>query len=111
MGLTVMPAATRDRLARARLTYNDVGATAGDLPARYHHLTRRVMIGYGHQAFANAASALAGWRVHLRAGLSVAASAQTATPGTVALLGLGIGPLRLAAPCRVVYTVDEPRRR
>jgi uncharacterized protein (UPF0548 family) len=29
-------------------------------------------------------------------------------PGTVAILGFGIGPLILQAPCRVVYTVDEP---
>jgi hypothetical protein len=32
-------------------------------------------------------------------------------PGAVVILGLGIGSLRLQAPCRVVYMVDEPRRR
>jgi uncharacterized protein (UPF0548 family) len=32
-------------------------------------------------------------------------------PGAVVILGLGIGPLRLRAPWRVVYVVDEPRRR
>jgi uncharacterized protein (UPF0548 family) len=110
MGLTVMPNATRDRLAEARLTYSEVGATAGELPARYHHLTRRVMIGHGHRVFADAAIAIATWQVQLRAGLGVSASAQTAIPGTVAMLGLGIGPLRLSAPCRVVYAVDQPRR-
>jgi uncharacterized protein (UPF0548 family) len=26
------------------------------------------------------------------------------------MLGLGVGPLRVAAPCRVVYVVDDPRR-
>lgn len=30
---------------------------------------------------------------------------------TVLILGLGIGPLRVDAPCRVAYGVDEPRRR
>src|SRR5262249_31268900 len=110
MALTIMPAATRDRLAESRLTYSEVGATAGELPARHHHLTRRVMIGRGPQVFADAAADVAGWQVQLRAGLTVSASAPTATPGTVAVLSLGVGPLRLGAPCRVVYAVDEPRR-
>jgi len=110
MALTIMSAATRDRLAESRLTYSEVGATAGELPARHHHLTRRVMIGRGPQVFADAAADVAGWQVQLRAGLTVSASAPTAIPGTVAVLGLGVGPLRLGAPCRVVYAVDQPRR-
>jgi uncharacterized protein (UPF0548 family) len=106
-----MSAATRDRLAQASLTYSEVGATAGELPAKYHHLTRRVMIGSGQQVFADTASAVAAWQVQLRAGLSVSASTPTAMPDTNALLGLSIGPLRLSAPCRVVYAVDQPSRR
>ena len=31
-------------------------------------------------------------------------------PNATLILGLGIGPLRLRAPCRVVYVVEEPRR-
>jgi uncharacterized protein (UPF0548 family) len=41
----------------------------------------------------------------------VTASTLTAEPGTVVLLGIGAGPLRMRAPCRVVYTVTEPRRK
>jgi uncharacterized protein (UPF0548 family) len=99
-----------DRLTAAGLTYREVGATAGDLPAGYHHLTRRVPIGYGHQLFADAGNAVRRWQVQIRAGLKVSASSPAALPGTVVVLGLGIGPLRLDAPCRVVYAVDEPRR-
>lgn len=106
-----MSAETRDRLAEAELTYSEVGATADSLPARYHHLTRHVMIGRGQHVFADAAADVVGWEVQLRAGLTVSASAPTALPGTVAMLGLGRGPLRLGAPCRVVYAVDQPRRR
>jgi len=105
-----MPTATRDRLAEAEFTYGEVGATVGELPARYHHLTRRVMIGQGHRVFADAAIAIATWQVQLRAGLGVSTSAPTAVPGSVAMLDLGIGPLRLRAPCRVVYAVDQSRR-
>lgn len=111
MGLTIMSVAASDRLAAAALTYGELGATAGELPVSYHHLSRRAVIGHGHQVLADAAADVAGWQVQLRAGLSVSASTARALPGTVVVLGLGIGPLRVAAPCRVVYVVDEPRRR
>ena len=52
MGLTMLPAEARDRLAAAELTDREVGATAGDLPHGYHHLTRRVLIGHGRRGFA-----------------------------------------------------------
>jgi uncharacterized protein (UPF0548 family) len=29
----------------------------------------------------------------------------------VILLGVGVGPLRMRAPCRVIYTITEPQRR
>jgi len=45
------------------------------------------------------------------AGLRVSASSRTAEPGAVLILGLAIGPLRLNVPCRVVYVVNESRRR
>jgi uncharacterized protein (UPF0548 family) len=111
MGVEVLPAEACDRLASAGLTYREAGATAGDLPAGYHHLTRSVPIGHGRQDFTRAGDAVCGWQLQLGAGLQVSASARTAEPGAVVILGLGIGPLRLQAPCRVVYTVHEPRRR
>ena len=69
------------------------------------------MIGRGQRAFVDAAADVAAWHVQLRAGFTVTASALTAIPGAVAVLGLGVGPLRLGVPCRVVYIVDESRRR
>jgi len=111
VGLDVLPTEVCDRLASAELTYNEVGATAGDLPAGYHHLTRSVPIGHGHQVFAAAGDAVCRWQVQLGAGLQVSASAPTAVTGAVVIVGLRVGLLRLQAPCRVVYTIDEPRRR
>ena len=99
------------RLALAELTYREVGATKGALPPGYHHLRRRRVIGSGRDAFATAASALLAWQVQLRAGLRVTASAPVAEPGAVVVLAVGARPLRVRAPCRVVYTVTEPRRR
>jgi uncharacterized protein (UPF0548 family) len=111
MGLTVLSIEARDRLAGAELNYREVGATAGNLPAGYHQFTRSLPIGDGHELFVTAGDAVRQWQVQLRAGLQVSASSPTAVAGTVLLLGLGIGSLRLRAPCRVVYAVDEPRRR
>jgi uncharacterized protein (UPF0548 family) len=106
-----MSSALVRKLARSELTYSQAGATAGALPPGYHHLRRRVVIGAGGAAFDAAADVLLSWTVHSRAGLSVAASRPTAEPGAVVMLGLGAGRVRVGAPCRVVYTVTEPRRR
>lgn len=109
--LITLPIETRDRLADAELTYAEVGRTAGALPAGYHHLTHCAPIGHGQQLFTDAGDAVLQWQVQIRAGLEVSASSPSAIPGAVLILGMGIGPLRLGAPCRVVYVVDEPRRR
>lgn len=110
MNPTPLPARITERLRAAEPTYGEVGATAGRLPPGYRHLRRTVRIGFGPEAFDTAVDALLGWQVQLRAGLRVASSSARAEPGAVVRLGWGVGPLRLAAPCRVVYAVDEPRR-
>jgi uncharacterized protein (UPF0548 family) len=106
-----MPPALAGRLREADLTYREAGATEGVLPPGYHHLHRSVMIGSGPQAFTAAAAALGGWQVHSLAGLRVSASSATAEPGSVLVLGLGMAAIRISAPCRVIYVIDEPDRR
>ena len=44
-------------------------------------------------------------------GIFASASTPTAAPGTALTVRLGIGPLAINAPCRVVYVLDEPNRR
>jgi uncharacterized protein (UPF0548 family) len=109
--VTVMSAAQADRLREADLTYPEAGATAGGLPPGYHHLHRTVTLGSGAEVFTAAADALAVWQVHARAGLSVAASSPAAEQGSVLVLGLSLAAVRVGAPCRVVYVIDEPARR
>ena len=111
MDLVPLPADVAERLRTAELTYGEVGATATAPPSGYRHLRRTVRIGTGRATFETSTEALLGWQVQLRAGLRVASSSRRAEPGTVVRLGWGAGPLRLTAPCRVVYTVDEPHRR
>jgi uncharacterized protein (UPF0548 family) len=107
--ITLMPADLAGRLAVAELTYPEVGQTAaGRLPPGYRHLRRTVAAGSGRRAFAAATQTVLGWQVQRRAGLRVTPSSATVQLGSVVLLGLGAGPFRINAPCRVVYTVEEP---
>jgi len=69
------------------------------------------VIGKGAEVFTAVAAELFGWQAHLRAGVRVTASTTTTEPGTVVLLGIGVGPLRMRAPCRVIYTITEPQRK
>jgi uncharacterized protein (UPF0548 family) len=98
------------RLATAELTYDHIGSTCGVLPDGYSHVNARVVIGLGAASLAEAARALFAWQMHLRAGLRVATSSATVEQDAVVMLGIGAGPFSLNAPCRVVYTIDEPNR-
>jgi uncharacterized protein (UPF0548 family) len=93
------------------LTYLERGATlTGELPDGYHHLGHETVLGHGPQAFAEASEGLRTWQTHRFRGLRVfPPDAPLRTEMTVVVtLGVGIGAI--AAPCRVVAIVDEPRR-
>lgn len=92
------------------LTYAEVGATAGGPPAGYRHLRVSRTIGAGRDVFTRVAAALLDWQVQVRSGARVLANGAV-TEGTEALLRFGPGRLAVSAPVRVVYVVDEPRRR
>ena len=94
-------------LAALPLTYAEVGATAGPLPAGYHHVQKSAVIGRGRRRFEEAAEAGMRWGMLRGAGLRVEATTEVAAVGSEVIVHLG--PVR--APCRVVYVVDEPDRR
>ncbi|MBO4255395.1 DUF1990 domain-containing protein [Streptomyces griseorubiginosus] len=90
-------------------TYQDVGATrrAGFCPPGFHSLHVRSRIGEGEKVFRRAADAVLTWELHRELGVGIDAGAERAAPDvdvTVTLAGV------IKAPCRVVYTVEEPRR-
>lgn len=93
------------------LTYPGVGATAhGRYPHRFSRMTVRIRVGRGQRDFRAAARAVTEWRMHRAMGVRMDTAAPSAVPGAVVVAGLGVGRLRLHAPCRVVWTVDEPAR-
>ena len=97
------------RYEQSSVTYAEIGATRGELPAGYRHTRRRTALGKGTQTFIRASAAVLSWEMHRRSGLAVAATGAAATGSTV-VLGLGYAPA-LVVPCRVVYDIDEPDRR
>jgi uncharacterized protein (UPF0548 family) len=99
------------RLRTQSLTYREVGQTAGDLPAGFHPLQMTRSLGTGREVFAAATSRLMTWRMHEGSGLTVRASSVEVCPDGLVVLGIRLGPLKLVAPCRVVYVVDDDHRR
>jgi uncharacterized protein (UPF0548 family) len=89
------------------LTYPEHGATRAVLPSGYHHLERRARLGTGRVVFERGAAALMSWEMHRAAGLRVTAEGD-ARPGERVVSRIAPG---IAAPCRVVYVIDEPGRR
>ncbi|MEU8675334.1 DUF1990 domain-containing protein [Streptomyces sp. NPDC048560] len=85
-------------------TYPEVGATLlGPLPEGYHHLHHRTRVGRGREDFEAAGAAVTDWRMHRAAGAGVDATSARAEAGTGVTVSLGIGPLRVSAPCEVVW--------
>ncbi|GAA1290894.1 DUF1990 domain-containing protein [Brachybacterium alimentarium] len=77
-------------------------------PEGYHRMHRSAAV--TDMDFERASSAVRSWLVHRRSGLQVAASHTPAAPGAEVHLRVGIGPLRITAPCRVLWVIDEPDR-
>ncbi|MEU2154677.1 DUF1990 domain-containing protein [Streptomyces sp. NPDC019396] len=97
-------------MPQALFTYEPVGATRDDLafcPPGFHPMYGRTRLGEGMEVFRLAAEAVLTWELHRAMGVGIDATADRAAPGvdvTVTLGGL------IKAPCRVVWTVEEPRR-
>ncbi len=96
-------------LRSAALTYPEIGMTQhGTLPDGYRTFRRSVSLPE-HWDFDRARTDLLSWAVQRAAGIRVTASGNVADD-VVADLRIGMGPLAVTAPCRVVYVIDEPGR-
>jgi uncharacterized protein (UPF0548 family) len=102
--------ATRRALSWSTLTYPHVGATHTDrLPAGFRHVRRHVKVGEGFDAFLALRDGMRRWGIHTHAGLALRAEGPVAENQEFAS-GLGIGPARLWAPCRIVWIDSQPRQ-
>ena len=99
------------------LSYPDPGYTRRPYPQPLTHrwpegyrlVLRREKLAVPDPAagFLRLANGILGWDLHRRSGLRVAASTPRAAPGVVVSSGVGLGPLRYYAPCRVLWA-EEP---
>ncbi|MDH2388005.1 DUF1990 domain-containing protein [Streptomyces sp. HNM0663] len=102
--------ARTDRDARV-LGYAEVGATRHEpLPSGYRHLRHTEPIGRGRPCFEAAGAAVTTWGMHRGSGARVDSDAVRAEPGVRLEVSAGLGPLRLGAPCEVVWTAYGPDR-
>ncbi|MGF6880764.1 uncharacterized protein (UPF0548 family) [Nocardia sp. GAS34] len=92
-------------------TYSETGCTNGEFPPGYHQFRLRRPIGTGRPLFDSAAEQILAYRMQRGTGIFDSASAPAAAPGTALTVRLGIGPIAITAPCRVVYVLNEPDRR
>ncbi|NYI03822.1 DUF1990 family protein [Allostreptomyces psammosilenae] len=92
------------------LTYAETGAThrvlfeREPLPHGYSHLTAAIPLGRVDPRAA--ADAVLTFRMHRTAGVPVSTTTERATPGDRVTPLLRLGPVRVAAPCEVVWTVE-----
>jgi uncharacterized protein (UPF0548 family) len=92
------------------LSYAEVGATEGPLPAGYHHDAQQISLGRGAETFARARAAIRAWKpfdlpwVHLHR-----PDAPIAVGEVVAFSSRQLG-LWAANVCRIVEVVDDDRR-
>lgn len=104
---------TRAEIERLRATpysYDHVGSTLiGRRPPGTHELTRSRTL--RTRDLDAAAARLLSWEAQRGAGLSVRAEPGPIATDAVVLMRLGLGPLGLPAPCRVVGVLDDADRR
>lgn len=77
-------------------------------PPGLHRLHRSTVLPGAE--FERARETLLTWELHRRAGLTVTAADTPLREGTEVHLGIGVGPLQVTAPCRVLRVIHEPDR-
>lgn len=92
------------RLRAASFTYGAAHPLAAP-PDGFWTLRTVRTLGAGRDLYLRACDVLMSWRMHERSGFVVSASDSSVTEDVVVVLGLGAGPLRTHAPCRVVDVV------
>ncbi len=92
------------------LTYPEVGATSGELPASYRHGRYHVVVGTGPDAFKRAKQGIRAWEPHRRAGIDLVPPRPPLAVGTTLAVHFALGPLHVLAGCRIVSVTDEEDR-
>jgi uncharacterized protein (UPF0548 family) len=92
------------------VTYDEVGASLGELPAGYAHGRFVADLGDAPGTFEAAVEALRRWEAHRGAGITVVPAGARVETGTVIAQRVRTGPLTSVACCRVVEVVEAADR-
>ncbi len=84
-----------------------LGASGAVLDDRYRVFDETWVVGNDRSQFEAASECLMTLEMHRAAGLAVAMGPDLVEEGSAFRLGIGVGPFRIEAPCRVVYTLDD----
>ncbi len=102
------------RLDSLKFSYPEVGATRSlDVSGppmesdHYRVFDETWVVGADRSQFEAASECLMTLDMHRAAGLAVRMGPDLVEEGSAFTLGIGIGPFRIDAPCRVVYTLDD----
>jgi uncharacterized protein (UPF0548 family) len=90
--------------------YGELGATARDLPSGYEYLIASRRVGSGQELFDECSKTVLTWGIQSGAGFRVA-HRNPVQVNQENSLGLHFGLFSTAAPCRVVYVIDESNRK
>jgi uncharacterized protein (UPF0548 family) len=100
-------------LARQRqspFTYEEVGASLGELPEGYRHSRSSIVLGTGDAVFARGKDGIREWRAAAGAGVEMVPPDAPIEVGTTVASLVRLGPFHVLAACRIVVVVDEPDR-
>ena len=101
-------------LAKAKaadLSYPEASATRDSpLPAGYRLDRYERQLSSDETVFERAVEALRGWKAHVGADVGIVPDDAGVTVGETVLFVIKTVRFWAAAPCRVVYVVDEPNR-
>ncbi len=95
------------RIAGGELNYPGIGSTGHGPPTGVDCRVTEAYLGHGFPSYRRAVAGILSWQLQRGAGLRVRAESDVVVPGTRVVSGFGVGPLRLNAPCEVVW-VREP---
>jgi uncharacterized protein (UPF0548 family) len=97
--------------AGAPFSYPDAGASRGPAPQGYRAIDRTAKVGQGAGSFTRLCDGILDWDVHRTSGVSVLAGAPLAAPGVEVALATRTAGIAIVMTCRVLYVLDQPRRK
>lgn len=95
---------TEKRLAAGELNYPGIGSTEhGQPPEGYRSSVSQAYLGDGLETYQRVAQGILTWELQRRSGLRVRTESDVVVPGARVVSGFGVGPIRINAPCEVVW--------